>query len=105
MIFSPFLAAASQKLYMALVDVKLKDTGLPGVNANNTNVKAVLQLIFAIIALVTVIYIIITGLKLIVQQGDPQGISKARQGIIYAALGLLIALSAEIIVTFVVDQL
>ena len=97
--------AARFNSYLADISVTRNQLGLPEVSANNETLRTILQILFAVIALVAVIYIMITGLKLVVQQGDPQGISKARQGIIYAAVGLAIALSAEIIVTFVMGQL
>ncbi len=80
-------------------------TGLPRVCATDSAVRSGLQLLFGVVAIVTVIYIMIAGIKLMVDQGDPQSVAKSRQSIIYAALGLVIVLTAEIIVTFVLGRL
>jgi hypothetical protein len=44
--------------------------------------------------------IIIGGLRYVAAQGNPQDASKARGTIIYAVIGLVLALAAEAIVTF-----
>ncbi|HLZ15300.1 MAG TPA: pilin [Candidatus Saccharimonadales bacterium] len=77
------------------------DTGLPTVGANSSNLHVALQLIFGIAGAVAVIVIILAGLRLQFSQGNPQEAATARQTIIYAIAGLLVALSAEGIVTFV----
>ncbi len=80
---------------------------LPQVDAGATSpaITNALQLVFGIIGAVAVFFIIMGGLKFITSQGDPQGIGKARKTIIYAAVGLAVALSAEAIVTFVLGKL
>jgi hypothetical protein len=80
-------------------------TGLPIVSTNQATVTSALQVVFAIIGAVAVIVVIIAGFNFVTAQGDPQAIAKARQTIIYAAVGLIIAISAEIIVTFVLNRL
>lgn len=81
------------------------DTGLPHVGATSANVQNILQVVFGIIGAVAVIFMVLSGLRFITAQGDPQGVARARQSIIYAALGLAVAISAEAIVTFVLGRL
>lgn len=78
------------------------DTGLPGVSANYSQLQIILQIVFAIAGALTVIIIIVSSLRLIASQGNPQEAVKARQGIIYAVVGLILAISAEMIVTYVI---
>ena len=80
-------------------------TTFPNVTADTGQLTQLIQLALGIIAIVAVIYIVIAGIKLIISQGDPTAVAKSRQSIIYAALGLIIAMSAEIIVTFVIGKL
>lgn len=84
-------------------------TGLPRVSLSggqgNVNVQAILQIVFASIGAMAVIIIIIAGLKYVISNGDPQDTARAKDTIIYAAIGLAIALSAEIIVTFVLNNI
>ena len=80
------------------------DTGLPLVQASGSSVSLILQLLFGVIGALAVLIIVISGLRFILANGDPQTISQARNTIIYAAVGLAIAVSAEIIVTFVLGH-
>lgn len=81
------------------------NTGLPTISASAANVQTIFQIVFGILGAVAVIYIILSSIRMITAQGDPQSVQKARQGILYAAVGLVIALSAELIVTFVLNKL
>lgn len=81
------------------------NTDLPTVAASSSNVKVVLQIIFGIIGTVALIYLLYSAIQFITSQGEPQGISKARQGIIYAIVGLVVALSAELIVTLLLERI
>jgi hypothetical protein len=81
-------------------------TGLPKVQAGNSQITAVLQIVFGIIGVIALVIIIIAGLKLVASAGgNPEAAKKARETIIFAALGLVIAIAAELIVTFVLNKL
>lgn len=80
-------------------------TILPEVKADDTSVRTISQIAFGAIAIVCVIFVMISGFKLTISQGDPQAIAKARQSLIYSLTGFIIALMAEIIVTFVLGRL
>lgn len=80
-------------------------TNLPAVNADPDQVQTVLQLTFGIIAAVTVLIIVIQGIRFVLSSGEPEKAKSARKGVIYAAVGLLISLSAELIVTFLLERL
>lgn len=80
-------------------------TGLPQGAANSGNLHNILQIVFAILAAVSVLFIVMAGLRLITSQGNPQEASKARATIAYALVGLIVALLAEAIVAFVLDRL
>jgi hypothetical protein len=54
---------------------------------------------------VAVIVIIISAMSMVAAQGDPQKVATARQTVIFASVGLAIAVSAETIVYFVIGKL
>jgi len=81
------------------------DTGLPTVSADSNNTQIALQIAFGVIASIAIIIIIISALRLASSQGNPQEATKARQGIVYAAVGLILALSSEAIVTYVLGAI
>jgi hypothetical protein len=80
------------------------DTGLPTAAANSSALQHLLQIVFGIFGAIAVLMIVIAGLHFIEAQGDPSKIAKARNTIIYALVGLVIAISAEIIVSFVLGK-
>jgi hypothetical protein len=81
------------------------DLNLPEVAADAATLQGILAVVFGVIAVVAVIYIIIAGFQFITSQGEPQQIAKARQTILFAVIGLVIALSAELIVFFALGRI
>jgi hypothetical protein len=81
------------------------DSGLPTVGADSNNLQIAFQIVFGVIASAAIIIIIISALRLASSQGNPQEATKARQGIVYAAVGLILALSSEAIVTYVLGAI
>jgi hypothetical protein len=59
----------------------------------------------AIIAIVSTIFIIIGGFRYVASAGAPEQIQKAKYTIIYACIGLLVALISVTVVKFVVSSL
>jgi hypothetical protein len=80
-------------------------TNLPQIAAGPDTIQVVVQILFGVLASVAVIIIIIAGIKFIIGQGDPQEIAKARQTIIFAAVGLVVALLAEAAVTLLLGKI
>ncbi|HEX3568538.1 MAG TPA: hypothetical protein VHT70_02565 [Candidatus Saccharimonadales bacterium] len=80
------------------------DTGLPLSTAGSGSIHTALQITFGVLAVVAVVVIVLAGFRLVITQGDSQAVAKARQTIIYAVVGLMIALSAELIVSFVLNR-
>ena len=80
-------------------------TTLPDVAADSATLTTILGIIFGIITAVTVIIIIVQGIKFILSDGNPEKAASARKGVIYALVGLVLSLSANIIVVFVLDGL
>jgi hypothetical protein len=81
------------------------DTGLPTTGATSSNLQSLLQAAFGIIGVIAVVMLVIGGLQFITAQGDPSGVVRARKIMVYALGGLLVAVSAEAIVTFVISKL
>lgn len=71
------------------------------VNAFITNVINLFSLIVGIVA---VIMIIIGGLKYITSGGDSGNVTGAKNTILYAVIGLIIVVLAQVIVRFVINQ-
>lgn len=67
-------------------------------------IEAVVSFFFIIAGIISVIMIIIGGYWYVLSAGDPQKVKKAKDTILYAAVGLVISLMAWTIINFVLDR-
>lgn len=67
-------------------------------------VKQVINVLLFIIGVISVIMIIIGGLRYTISNGDSSQITSAKNTVLYAVIGLVVALLAYAIVNFVVVQ-
>jgi type IV secretory pathway VirB2 component (pilin) len=81
------------------------DTNLPHALAGHDQLQQILTLVIGIAAALAVMMIVIAGLRFVLAQGNPQDTAKARNTIIYALIGLLIAITAEAIVSLTLGHL
>lgn len=75
-----------------------------GASASST-IQNVVNVLSIIVGIAAVIMIIINGLRFITANGDSGQINSARNGVIYAIVGLVIAAMAQIIVRFVLNRI
>jgi hypothetical protein len=88
----------------AATSTGISPNGLPDTSADDNTLQTVLQIFFGIIGAFAVLNITASGFKYITSSGDPQKTSEAKKGVAFALVGLAIAISAEAIVTFLVDK-
>lgn len=86
------------------VDPRNYDTNLPQTVAEYDQLQQILQIIFGIAGALAVLMIVIAGFRFVTAQGNPQEVSKARNTIVYAVIGLLIAITASAIVRLVLGE-
>lgn len=79
-------------------------SGLPQVQASGGEIQHVLQVLFGVIGALAFLFIVIAGFRYVISSGDPEDTAKAKMGIIYALVGLVLALTAEAIVTWVIGR-
>lgn len=77
---------------------------LPHVQANQTTLTAVLTALYSLIGALAVIFIIVGGIRYILAAGDSSKIAGAKNTILYAIAGLVIAVLAFAITNFVVAR-
>ena len=80
-------------------------TTLPTTLADKTSLVTVLSVVFGVLAALAVIIIIVQAIRFVMSKGEPDKVAEARRGIIYAVVGLGVALSAELIVNVVIGRL
>lgn len=67
--------------------------------------KPIINTLLVIAGIVAVIVIIVGGISYTVSAGDPAKVKKAKDTVLYAVIGLVVAILAFSIVNFVVDRL
>lgn len=77
-------------------------------NASKSSLDGVLALVLnllsAIVGLLAVIFIILSGMRYVTSAGNPEGTNNAKNTILYAVVGLIIVALAQIIVKFVMHK-
>jgi hypothetical protein len=89
-------------MYVQLI-AALDVSPLPKPNADNL-LATVLQVFFGILAALSLLTITYGGFRYVISRGNPQDINKSKDIIMYAILGLLIALAAQSIINFVLNK-
>jgi hypothetical protein len=78
--------------------------GLPQINPDTNTIETALSFFFALTGAIAFLIIILAGFRFVMSRGEPQSVAKAKNTIIYAALGLVISIAAVAIVRFVVGN-
>ncbi len=80
--------------------------GIPEIEANgNLITDTVLPFVFVTLGALSVLFIIIGAFRYVLSSGDPKNTEAAKETIIYALVGLIVAVLAYTIVNFVIGAL
>jgi hypothetical protein len=63
-----------------------------------------LSITLGVVGALSFLFVVIGGFRYVLSQGDPQAATKAKNTILYALIGLVIAIVAQTIVTFVIGR-
>ncbi len=75
-----------------------------GTNAVGGIMKTIVSVLSMIVGSVSVIMIIVGGIRFVISGGDSNGVSSAKKTILYAIVGLVIALLAQVIISFIYSK-
>ena len=78
--------------------------GNEGQKANKT-LERIINLLTVIVGIVAVVMIIVNGFRFITSGGDANAVAAARNGLIYAIVGLVVVALAQVIVRFIINRL
>jgi TRAP-type C4-dicarboxylate transport system permease small subunit len=73
--------------------------------ALSSKIQIVVQIVIVTMGAISVLIIVIAGFQYVMSSGDPQKIAKAKDAIIYAVIGLVIAIFAFTIVGFIAGRI
>lgn len=82
-----------------------KDTNIPVVNTNSTTLGKALTLTFVTIGAVSIVMLVIAGLRYSISAGDKEKMATAKRMIIYTVVGIIVSASAITFVNVVLGQL
>ena len=101
-----YVVAQSELACQGLEDVS--GGGTCGTASGDPTVNGVIEfalnLLSFIAGFIAVVMIIIAGLRFITSQGDPSSANGARSALIYAIIGIVIVVLAQVIVQFVLNR-
>lgn len=92
------------KTFLFTLFSQVNSNSLPSADFD-ASIASISKIVFAVAGMLSVIFIAIGGFKYTVSNGDPQGIASAKNTIIAAIVGLILAVSAFSIVNFVFGRL
>lgn len=93
-------------IYLHQYLLRLADgINLPQVQASGPTLQHMLQIAFGVAGALALLFIVISGFRYIVSAGNPEALSKAKNGLVYAIVGLIVVILAEVIVTFVIGEI
>ena len=79
------------------------DSAAADASVNNI-IRTVINVLSWLVGIAAVIMIIFNGFRFITAAGDSSGVAAARTGIIYALIGIVVAVLAQVLVHFVISQ-
>jgi len=104
-VFAPLSATTVSALNPAGEALRgVNQSGGAGQDSLPTTIETVVNLLFFVLGVIAVIIIIIGGIKFTTSNGDSAQIKSAKDTILYAIVGLVVALLAYAIVRFVLQQ-
>lgn len=80
-------------------------TTLPQVSANSNQLNNALSVIFGIAAAIALLSLVIAAFNFASAGGDSDKISRSKKTIIFSLIGLIICLSAEVIVLTLIEKI
>lgn len=101
----PMFQNAHRGVASVMADSQISVGALPHVSTDSSEIQLILNLVFVLLGVICLLVVTLAGFRYIVSRGEPQEIARAKNTIIYALVGLAIAILAFSIVNFVVGQL
>ena len=96
-------ASSSYNNMRGLIDNTASGAGVPSTSLNEF-ISIIINVVLAVVGLVSVFMIILGGFTYMTSQGDAAKVKRGKDTLLYGIIGLIIALVAFAIVNFVLDS-
>lgn len=90
--------------FLLTIFANLDVSELPRVQATSQRLETLVQTVLMIMGAVAVLILAISGFRMINSRGSSSDVAKARDGVIYSVVGLVIIIFAFAIVGFVANS-
>lgn len=92
-------------LIMLFAAQSVSPESLPQPSVDSNEVSTIISVALGILGALALLMITVSGLRYITSGGNPEKTAKAKSGIVYSLVGLIVAISAEAILGYVTGQL
>lgn len=101
-----FLTRAAYAVDTSGIQSGVNATGVKGgANSLTDLFKSIVNVLFFIVGALAVIMLIVGGIMYVVSAGDSKRVESAKNTILYAIIGIVVAAAAGFIVNFVIGQI
>ncbi len=87
--------------FFSQVNIDPNDLDIPKTNADSGTVQILLELAFGVMGGIAFLVIVIAGMQYVLSRGEADKAAKAKNTIIYAAVGLVLAVLAFTLVRYI----
>lgn len=101
----PVCTAETQEATACIENKQTQTTGNNSLYGPNGVLTKAASLVATLVGIASVIMIIIGGIQYVISAGDPTNVQNAKNTILYAIIGLVVALLARTIILFVLVRL
>ena len=92
--------------YAAKITISAKDINVPTTTANvGVGMVNIVKVLIGVIGMLAIVAIIAGGIQFALSTGNSKRVQQARETIIYAVVGLVVAIAAYAVVTFITGHL
>jgi hypothetical protein len=103
--FDPLAEACTQSAGSGVCVDNAANTGKDKITGSDGVIATIFKWVIRLVGILSVIMIMVGGFRYMTSAGDPSGIKGAKDTILYALVGLLIAGFAGLILRFAVDKI
>jgi cytochrome bd-type quinol oxidase subunit 2 len=87
---------------LAQININENELQIPKGNVDSNTFADVLELTFGLLGAIALIVIILSGIRFIMARGNSEAVARARNTIVYAAVGIILSVLSFAIVRLVV---
>lgn len=93
------------KYFAGNPNIDPNDVGIPQVSLNDATIANLMSSVFILVGGIAVLFVLIGSVRYVTANGDPGRLKQARDTILYALIGVVVALAAFTIVQFTLGSL